>query len=450
MTLRKGSEGHANESYQDFGSRCLALGARLTSLLGKGAAYQQETTSIITVNVVTGTGTTASTSPRTFNDLTAASTHSLGYTAADLARDLALSMIPIGLGKEDGNLRHTLNHLPSSSDTNDLLDHLRKADSLSRNTLLAEGTSSTALAAAKNSKKEKRKLKFTCSVHGPNHTHADENCRAQKQKAQVADNPITTAPEERVMMAQVAHIASAPRRRSPRTLANSSWNPDSGATSHMTPHRNWIRNLTAVRVAVSLANNEIVWATGKGDVYFTPKIHGRIGETLIFHDVLYVPALQNNLFSILSAVRKSKMRVVIEGESLEFFKEGQLLLTASIRGITGMLDGSTLMNSNSAAVFSARIGKDLLHQRLGHIGKDRLETLLRQDLATGILVHNNSQIEDVCEHCIAGKQHRDPFPQLSEHRSHELLGHIYSDLHGPLPQTVNGYKYWITFIDDFS
>jgi hypothetical protein len=36
---------------------------------------------------------------------------------------------------------------------------------------------------------------------------------------------------------------------------------------------------------------EIVWATGMGQVHFRPLIHGKVGETVIFDDVLYVPAL---------------------------------------------------------------------------------------------------------------------------------------------------------------
>ncbi|KAF8580764.1 hypothetical protein K439DRAFT_1266542, partial [Ramaria rubella] len=50
------------------------------------------------------------------------------------------------------------------------------------------------------------------------------------------------------------------------------WNPDSGATSHMTPHQEWIRNMKTCKIAVHLANDDIVWAVGRGDVAFTPVI----------------------------------------------------------------------------------------------------------------------------------------------------------------------------------
>jgi hypothetical protein len=143
------------------------------------------------------------------------------------------------------------------------------------------------------------------------------------------------------------------------------------------------------------------------------------------------------------------MRVVIEGESLDFQKDGNSILTATIHQNIGLLDGTTLDNQEHAYI-TQRVSKDLLHQRLGHIGRKRINKLIKQELGTGIIVKPNTDIPDTCEHCIAGKQHRDPFPVLSEHRSTELLGWIHSDLHGPLTQTPSGFKYWITFIDDHS
>ena len=76
--------------------------------------------------------------------------------------------------------------------------------------------------------------------------------------------------------------------------------------------------------------------------------------------------------------------------------------------------------------------------------------MIGKDLADGLIVDADSDIPDTCEHCIAGKQHRDPFPHISENRSTELLGRIHTDLHGPVPKTPGGFRYWVTFIDDYS
>ena len=216
----------------------------------------------------------------------------------------------------------------------------------------------------------------------------------------------------------------------------------------MTPHREWIRDMEPCKVPVRLANNDVVWATGRGNVVFNPIIGGRPAQSVEFSRVLYVPDLESNLFSVLSAVRRSKLKVVIEGDSMSFLKDGEPLFTGSIRRNVGTLDGTTL--DHSERVYLAKSTRSLLHQRLGHIGKDRLERLLREGLADGVTVDSKSDLQDLCEHCIAGKQHRDPFPHASEHRSTELLGRIHSDLHGPLPRTPYGYQYWMTLVDDYS
>ena len=46
--------------------------------------------------------------------------------------------------------------------------------------------------------------------------------------------------------------------------AHADWNADTGATSHMTPHRHWLRNYAPKRVAIKLADNNIVYSTGVG------------------------------------------------------------------------------------------------------------------------------------------------------------------------------------------
>ncbi|KAG8939888.1 hypothetical protein FRC04_005815 [Tulasnella sp. 424] len=113
------------------------------------------------------------------------------------------------------------------------------------------------------------------------------------------------------------------------------------------------------------------------------------------------------------------------------------------------LDGYVIPAHETA--FVATITRQLLHKRLGHIRKGRLNTLVRLKLADGIPVNGSEDVPDVCEYCIAGKQHRDPFPSSTGHRATELLALIHSDLHRPLPVTPgNQWKYWITFIDDHS
>ena len=116
-TLRKKEE----ETFEQYGSRAIEIASRLIALLPKGASYEKEKPTKLD-GFVHGDGhTTASPvyKAATFNHLSAdrGSTFDAGYSAKDLARDLALSMIPIGLGTSENEkmLRHTLNHIDKMS-----------------------------------------------------------------------------------------------------------------------------------------------------------------------------------------------------------------------------------------------------------------------------------------------------------------------------------------------
>ena len=50
------------------------------------------------------------------------------------------------------------------------------------------------------------------------------------------------------------------------------WNADTGAMSHMTPHKNWIRNYRPYRVPVKFADHRIIDSEGVGSVLFSVEI----------------------------------------------------------------------------------------------------------------------------------------------------------------------------------
>ena len=59
--------------------------------------------------------------------------------------------------------------------------------------------------------------------------------------------------------------------------------------------------------------------------------------------------------------------------------------------------------------------------------------------------------EVVCQGCVLGKGHKEPFPKESKWRANEPLELMHSDLCGPMQTaSLGGNKYFITFIDDFS
>ena len=68
----------------------------------------------------------------------------------------------------------------------------------------------------------------------------------------------------------------------------------------------------------------------------------------------------------------------------------------------------------------------------------------------GLLAFDSKQIDQVCEVCQLGKQHRHLFPK-EWNVSKGLLNVIHSDVWGPAQTpTVGECRYYVTFIDDHS
>jgi len=126
--------------------------------------------------------------------------------------------------------------------------------------------------------------------------------------------------------------------------AHADWNADTGATSHMTPHRHWLQNYAPKYVAIKLADNNIVYSTGVGTVVFSPVINRKTVRSVEFTRVLHVPDLRNNLLSVLYLTRNIRFTVHITVSQMSFeCPTGTPLFVAGISSSnTAFLDGSTV------------------------------------------------------------------------------------------------------------
>ncbi|KAJ9564698.1 hypothetical protein OSB04_000664 [Centaurea solstitialis] len=88
----------------------------------------------------------------------------------------------------------------------------------------------------------------------------------------------------------------------------------------------------------------------------------------------------------------------------------------------------------------------LWHYRLGHINKKRVELLLKG----GFLGTFDFKPFDNCKSCLSGKMTKEPFNKDNE-RASDLLEIVHTDVCGPFSHEARGgYRYFITFTDDFS
>ena len=79
----------------------------------------------------------------------------------------------------------------------------------------------------------------------------------------------------------------------------SSWDAISGASAYMTFNLHWMCNIMPHCIPICLADGSMVYSEGIGTVQFSPMVHGQEMVRLEFTNVLYIPSLSSNLFSVL-------------------------------------------------------------------------------------------------------------------------------------------------------
>src|ERR1700742_2036699 len=230
------------------------------------------------------------------------------------------------------------------------------------------------------------------------------------------------------------------------------WNIDTGATSHMTPDHNWICNYKSYKVPIKLADNRIIYSAGIGTVAFMPIINGKNNRQIEFTRVLHVPELQTNLLAVLYLTKLKGLNVHIWSNTIYFNNsERNLLFTATINDYNvAYLNGMTLDITESASLASTLpLDLTLWHRRLCHHNLEDINQLVKNSLAEGLVIDSKAKPDPICEPCLAGKMHANPFPS-TEHRATKVLELIHSDVHDVGVSSISGYRYWITFIDDYA
>jgi hypothetical protein len=227
----------------------------------------------------------------------------------------------------------------------------------------------------------------------------------------------------------------------PNTHADAQWIADTGATSHMSPRCSWLTKLEPLPILIRIANDYVVYSEGVGSVVLEPA--DKSLHLVLLLDVLYVPALQSNLLSVLHLVANHRFRIEIKGKEMAFLQNGEHRFTAAIRDNTAWLNASTPPAPEAALHGEAVVSRTLWHCWLCHIGADRLKQAIKGKVATGLVIESNSPVP-------TRKHHRNPFPHCASHCATSFLEYIHSDLHQLPVLTSAGFRYWLLFIDNYS
>lgn len=293
----------------------------------------------------------------------------------------------------------------------------------------------------------------------PHKTAAREKTKASRQnrnrsgKGKAKDTPSATADAATASMARNFILATPTSLAALSARAKTDWNADTGCSTHMTPHRAWFRSYSPHRVPIFLADGSAIYSEGLGSVEFAPLVDGMEKSLVVLHDVLHVPNLASNLISVFDLMRNKSYRLDGSDNILKFIHGGITRFTATVNQQNiGYLDGRTIEQQVVHANAATTVPLDLAlwHKRFSHSNTTDIRQMLKNDSVQGLDIKSLTAPDPICEPCIMGKMHRHSIPRGPAERRSKLLALVHSDVHGPLPLSREGFKYWITFIDDAS
>lgn len=215
------------------------------------------------------------------------------------------------------------------------------------------------------------------------------------------------------------------------------WVADSGASSHMTYNKKWLRNYEEFEepIKVRMANHSSIDALGIGDI---------VTDQGIIYDVKYVPEASNNLFSESSCAMK--------GVVTETNDEGKIF----------KLENRELFRANQengiyVIKFDVQVPRDELHantalgewhQRFGHISRKTIKKMADEKIVEGLKISDSTM--DECLDCAINKAKRASHQERTSTRANKPGRVLHMDTVGPMIESLGGSKYFLLCKDEYS
>lgn len=226
-----------------------------------------------------------------------------------------------------------------------------------------------------------------------------------------------------------------------RHVQQSQWLVDSGASQHMCRDRNLFTTyLSSNNKTVIVGNGEEISALGCGQVALQVYDGCEWVNTTI-DNVLFVPKLKTNLFSVKCATERGYV-VKMDNNLCKFYKENTVCAVASRNG--DMYYMEVRYKYEMANTTEVKSGLKEWHEKLAHQNLQYVREVLK---------NNNIEVKDLdfkCESCLEGKIHRLPF-SASENKTSKPCELIHADTCGPMEvPSVGGSRYFVILKDDYS
>ena len=229
----------------------------------------------------------------------------------------------------------------------------------------------------------------------------------------------------------------------------SSWILDSGATDHICPFKSLFQNLKPISpISIQLPNQNSVIAKFSGTIVL---------GNLILHNTLFVPEFSVQLIAIPKLLNSTNCLMVFSQNTCFIVQTDTFQPIGAARkhqGLFYLLDSSqdrcnlSISNINISLPHSTLINNaspsNLWHMKLGHPSNQILQLLVsdHSDIFSPFII--------ACDACAFFKQKRLKYSS-STSKSLQFFELIHVDIWGPISvSSINGYKYFLTIVDDYS
>lgn len=228
------------------------------------------------------------------------------------------------------------------------------------------------------------------------------------------------------------------------------WYLDSGASQHMSSKKSWFIEYEELLhpIPVKMGNGEVIYAKGKGKINIKA-YNGTYWIEKHIDNVLHVPDLQYNLFSLTSVLDKG-YKLYSDHLHCSLKRNGEIVAVGERIGnlYTMKFRTNTIVRETKHEIAQLMEKTSTLqgwHEKLVHQNIFQVKNYLNN---MNIKFDPKEQIQ--CEPCILGKMHRKPLKNslTKSQRPGEL---IHADLCGPMENTsVGNSRYFLLLKDDFS
>jgi len=183
--------------------------------------------------------------------------------------------------------------------------------------------------------------------------------------------------------------------------------------------------------------------SGVGTVNILCNVRGR-KKWLVLDNVLFVPSAHANLMSVLQLLKQgAKIEFSSQGASIRNRSNGKNLYIASqYHGVYAL----NLWTNLAFPAYHVSPQMTLWHNRLAHMSDANLRRLKKQ--AHGI---RDMEPRQPCNPCLQGRMIEKPHKRSERSRRGEYpMELLHIDVAGPFDEGVDGSRYWLTIVDDFT